>query len=422
MRFRQDMCHNLTPRATSILKAKTFEERNYINPIFLYLCAMKTLVVIIYSLVIVLIDVWVLLALRRNKCSVGMWLYGAFAVAIDVLPYILYFAKLQPLTGIYCAYVYMIVSLIKIGMAVGELLDRRFSKRRHVWRKASIVLCSAFVIFMLCGSIVPLQSIEVNKVELQFKSLPEGFDGVRIGFFSDAHLGSLPVGSKQLQRMVDEFNAAGCLFVVNGGDLINIRTSELTDEYREILCGIEAPVYSVIGNHDLGYYRSDTLEYSVAQSTADIKRAIDELGWIRLDNQSRWVHNGSDSILITGVEFDHAMADLRHTRGVRSAALDSLVAAVDSSAFNIVVSHIPQYWNSICGTHAGDLTLSGHTHAMQFKIGDWSPASWMYDQWGGLYESGEHKLYVSEGLGYAGIPFRLGSRPQITIFTLRKCE
>jgi predicted MPP superfamily phosphohydrolase len=387
---------------------------------------MMGFVLVIYSLLIVAIDVWAVLTLRSRGMAMWAWLYGAFAVVTDVVirivPHFAYVYEQHPLAVIYCFYVYIIISLIKVGIAIGILLDRRFSRRRHLWRKTSAALSVLFVGFMLAGSIVPFCGVEVKRVDLQFSNLPEGFDGVRIGLCSDAHLGSLPAGAKQLQQMVDEFNSAGCLLVVNGGDLINIRNSELTDEYRQILQGIEAPVYSVIGNHDLGYYRRDTLDYPVAQSIAEFERAVDELGWTRLDDESRWVYNNGDSIIITGIRFHQEMADLRHTRGVQSAVVDSLMATVGDSAFNVVVSHIPQYWGVVCRTDAGDLTLSGHTHAMQLRMGDWSPASWMYDQWGGLYESGEHKLYISEGLGYAGIPFRLGTRPQITIITLRRCE
>ena len=77
-----------------------------------------------------------------------------------------------------------------------------------------------------------------------------------------------------------------------------------------------------------------------------------------------------------------------------------------------------------------DLTLSGHTHAMQFMLGGgnhkWSPAMWIYEQWGGLYERKSSdgipmRIYVNIGSGEVGFPSRLGSaKPEITEITLRR--
>jgi predicted MPP superfamily phosphohydrolase len=101
-------------------------------------------------------------------------------------------------------------------------------------------------------------------------------------------------------------------------------------------------------------------------------------------------------------------------------------ADVPQGAFSIVVSHIPQYWHSLTATHGADLTLSGHTHAMQckFRLGGrtLSPAGLLYDEWAGTYHNNNKTLYISEGVGFAGIPIRLGVPPSITIITLRKCE
>ena len=68
-----------------------------------------------------------------------------------------------------------------------------------------------------------------------------------------------------------------------------------------------------------------------------------------------------------------------------------------------------------------DLTLSGHTHAMQMEIMGASPAVWRYSTWAGRYDSadGRRPLYVNIGAGTVGIPMRLGATPEITIITLK---
>ena len=90
---------------------------------------------------------------------------------------------------------------------------------------------------------------------------------------------------------------------------------------------------------------------------------------------------------------------------------------VPDSVFNITVSHLPQLWHSLCSY--SDLTLSGHIHAMQMKIAGISPAALMYDEWSGLYERAEGKLYINDGIGSVGFFARIGARPEVTVITLK---
>ena len=74
----------------------------------------------------------------------------------------------------------------------------------------------------------------------------------------------------------------------------------------------------------------------------------------------------------------------------------------------------------------GDLTLSGHVPAMQFKIRPWGrgwpPAAWLYEHWSGRYDDGRHTLYINDGTGCVAYPMRLGAWPEVTLFTLKRCE
>ena len=91
---------------------------------------------------------------------------------------------------------------------------------------------------------------------------------------------------------------------------------------------------------------------------------------------------------------------------------------VPDSMFNITLSHLPQLWHSISDKGYSDLTLSGHIHGMQMKIGSLSPASLMYDEWSGLYENGKGKLYINDGIGSVAFMARFGARPEITVINL----
>ena len=384
----------------------------------------------IMTIVMVVLDLWVLRLLYRQGRQVWVWVYGVFAILTDIVarfvPLIGVVGRQAPMVVMACVCVLLLAGIIKVLLAVGIIADRLAGRGRHTLFRSAGVLALIATGVMAAGIITPMRGIRVERVELCFSNLPKGFEGARIGFFTDMHLGALTAPQKIVKQVVDSLNAEECMLVINGGDLVNIRNSELSDAHKESLRQIAAPVYSVMGNHDLGYYRRDTLEYSVAQSTADFKSAVDSLGWTRLDNRSVWIYSKGDSILLTGIEFERKQADLRHHRSVESVAIDSLMRAVPEGVCYIVARHIPQHWHTIRDTHAGDLTLSGHTHAMQCKIRigekEWSPAALLYDEWSGLYRHDNKILYISEGIGFAGIPIRLGTPPSIVIFTLRQCE
>ena len=76
-----------------------------------------------------------------------------------------------------------------------------------------------------------------------------------------------------------------------------------------------------------------------------------------------------------------------------------------------------------------DLTLSGHTHAMQMEVDlfgkRFSPAVFRYRLWGGMYEDKSKdgnpmRLYVNIGDGEVALPMRIGAKPEVTVLTLKR--
>ena len=95
--------------------------------------------------------------------------------------------------------------------------------------------------------------------------------------------------------------------------------------------------------------------------------------------------------------------------------------------FKILLSHDPSHWTAqvIDFTKKVQLTLSGHTHGMQFGIEvpgfiKWSPVKYKYKNWAGLYQKANQYLYVNRGFGFLGFPGRVGIWPEVTVLTLRK--
>lgn len=306
---------------------------------------------------------------------------------------------------------------------------------QKIWRtkKMNGLLYAGYstVILIICiaiyGAAVERRTLRVEYVDIYSDKVPASFDGFRIAQFSDVHIGNFGGSTALIEDLVEQINAENPDVVVQSGDLVNIHSDELDDEFMAVFAQIKAPTYSVLGNHDLAYYIADTLSISPSRSIAQLLAKKEAMRWQTLQNQSKWIHRGADSILIGGVTF----APNHHHNGYHSTAGGSNMAQALRPAtkgeYTILIAHSPTQFDSISqGTPLPDLMLSGHTHAMQFKLNlgkwHWSPASWGYNRYSGLYEEEGRKLYINDGLGYVVFPFRFGARPELTILTLHSKE
>ena len=285
------------------------------------------------------------------------------------------------------------------------------------WPFTVLATLVALVTFagMAYGLAYGTKRFEVKEVEYRSARLPQGFDGYRIVQISDLHIGGWAGNTRVTRRFVDLVNRQGADLIAFTGDLVNQVSTEL-DEHQAILAGLSAPdgVYSILGNHDYGTY----YPWPTRQAERDnLRRLIDaqaQMGWQLLNNDHTLIHHRGDSIALLGVENDGEppfpqMADLeRAMQGTEG-------------LFRILLSHNPTHWRrEVLPQSDIDLTLSGHTHAMQVCLFGWSPASLKYPEWGGMYHEGQRVLYVNVGIGGAGLPFRIGAWPEITVITLRR--
>ena len=203
--------------------------------------------------------------------------------------------------------------------------------------------------------------------------------------------------------------------IVFTGDLVNSAPSEL-DPFGEVLSRLEAPdgVFSVLGNHDYCEYNRYETSDGAARNLALLKQRERQFGWRLLLNEHRLIRRDRACIALVGVENDSRPPF--PSRGDLKRAMDGLPEGM----FKVLLSHDPTHWRrEVLPTTDIQLTLSGHTHAMQLKIGGFSPSAWSYPEWGGLYREGERILLVSLGVG-GTVPFRLGAWPEINAITLER--
>ncbi len=285
-----------------------------------------------------------------------------------------------------------------------------------------VILAMFAIAAMLYGAFYARKHPVYTQQVIESSKLPEAFDGYRIVLFSDLHLETLGSAARHLPHWVEQVNAFNPDLILFTGDLVNRQGGELRP-HMETLSRLSAidGVYSVLGNHDYGDYNqwdNPGEQETVLQAlVADEER----MGWRMLNNRSEYLRRGNDSIALIGVE-NWGMPPFP-----QYGKLSVAYPASHDSVFKILLSHNPLHWrNEVIPQTNINLTLSGHTHAMQMKFGwdgfEYSLAAPLYPEWGGLYthEASGQMLYVNEGIGCVGVPMRIGARPEFTIITLKR--
>lgn len=313
---------------------------------------------------------------------------------------------------------YSLLFLLVMGFLVVPLvcyyIARWLSPRKY---RHTIGVISAFVMMALVvyGMTFGFEEVEVNHVEYASPDLPQAFDGYRVVLISDVHLGSFS-GRRQwvVQRDVDSILAQHPDMIVFTGDVQNFEPSEIP-EFQPILKRLQAPngVFAVLGNHDYDRYQKP--EAKNPNLILETQRQERLMGWDLLMNQNRIIRRGNDSIVVAGME---NWGDV--SRMPRYGDVTKTLHGIDSSSFVLMLQHDPSAWRKqiLPNSHA-QLTLSGHTHGMQFGIFGWSPLSLTSRECAGFYYEGHRALFVTKGLGGL-VPFRLGMPAEIVVITLRR--
>lgn len=260
---------------------------------------------------------------------------------------------------------------------------------------------------------------KTHTVQLDFAHLPEELNGLRIVQISDIHVGSFFNQTHRVQKAIDQINALKPDYVLFTGDLVNNITSEMHG-WEPLFLQIEATKgkFSILGNHDYGDYvpwEADIHKQENLKAIIEMHRTI---GFTPLLNEQVQISTEGEGAYFIGVE-NWGKAPFR-----QSGNLEKATESIPEGAFKLLLSHDPSHFDEqVIGTGI-DLTLSGHTHGMQFGIErfgiKFSPVQFRYKKWAGLYQVGKQYLYVNRGFGYLGFPGRVGIYPEITLIELKR--
>ena len=317
----------------------------------------------------------------------------------------------------------MFILTVYLFFSVSRIVTYLFwlPTRKKKWMSTGVAAGSLLLIFFLYSALVTRTDYKVNELDMTFSNVPTGFDGYKIAFISDIHIGSMWNAENELEELSGIISDINPDLLVFGGDLVNIHHSELTPEILALLSRIKGKngSYAVLGNHDTGAYINGSTAELRAKNIEMVRSKMENAGWLLLQDSTVYIKMGNDSIALTGIDYSDELLEYKHSlSSIRGYDVGRVYKTVPDNIFNITVSHLPQLWYSLCDGGYSDLTLSGHIHSMQFKLFSCSPAMLMYDEWSGLYEREKGKLYINDGIGSVGFFARVGANPEITVITL----
>ncbi|WP_289022552.1 metallophosphoesterase [uncultured Salegentibacter sp.] len=299
--------------------------------------------------------------------------------------------------------------------------DFSLPSRRKFLSQLALGIAAIPFASVLYGMYKGRYNFRVLNYTLYFEDLPEAFDGYRLAQISDVHSGSFD-NEKKIKYGIDLLNEQGADIAVFTGDLVNNEASEM-EPWKDLFGQIKAKdgVFSVLGNHDYGDYKQWNSAREKKENLDTLKETHANMGWKLLLNEHKFIEKNGEKIALVGVENWGA-------GGFKKVGdLDKAGAGLSEKDFKILLSHDPSYWQEKIKSDKKNyhLTLSGHTHGMQFGIEipgwfRWSPVQYRYQNWAGIYEEFGRYINVNRGFGYLAFPGRVGIWPEISVIELKK--
>ena len=388
--------------------------------------------ILVLSLLIILPDLWFYLKMKKHRFY--RWL--RFSALVPGILFIMSFFYIRYglryndnyLLTSRISWIFVILALIytpKITYIIfyylNRLFNRVFGKRTRILRVVGFGLGAFFVAVLSYGVVVTRDNFYLKQQVIEVNGLPDSFEGYRIAVFADFHLGNWNRKFRVMEPIVSLINSTNADIIIFAGDLINNFNQE-TEGWEPYFRQLKSKngMYAVLGNHDYGDYTNWDTEEEKIINLEKTKQNIRNLGFNLLLNEHTELIKGSDTITLVGVE-NFGSGHFDDYSDLKMALQGTL-----PERKKMLITHDPNHWNAEVAGIRPDifLSFSGHTHAGQIgysrgKI-HFSPGSLIYPEWDGLYARKNQFLYVNRGIGYVGIPIRIGVPPEITLIILKK--
>lgn len=244
---------------------------------------------------------------------------------------------------------------------------------------------------------------------------------VRIAVFSDMHEG-LFGNAMPISKIVRRVNAHDPEFVLVPGDFIYFLDPSQNAQTFEALSRIDAPVFAVLGNHDLGLPGPDL--------SKGLQEDLPDLDVTLIDDKARRVFAASGEFELVGLSDDWAERQKL-----------SLLEGMPQTP-RILLTHNPASVRDFSTDMHVDLLIGGHTHGGQIYLPfltckvtgmcgkrryGLSRAHESYPRRFGHKDSSKHQaetgladilIFTTSGTGMVGLPMRFRVPPRVDILEI----
>ena len=229
---------------------------------------------------------------------------------------------------------------------------------------------------------------------------------LKLVMLSDMHIG-YHNRRADLARWVDMLNEEHADMILIAGDIIDgsmcpLLEERMTEEFRRL----NAPVYACLGNHEFYAGHADAVQFYKDAGIHLLRdEVVDTLG-IRIIGREDRSQVGRKDI-----------ASLNPAEPTESEGKPPLSGRF-GGAYTIVLDHQPYHLDRTAAAGI-DFQFSGHTHHGQVWPISWITES-IYECAYGEYQLDKTRFYVSSGLGIWGGKFRIGTRAEYVVATIKK--
>ena len=271
-------------------------------------------------------------------------------------------------------------------------------------RKMATKIIAAFALLILstlayARFIEPRMLLTVEHEAALDRCIPEA-GSARLAVFSDTHEG-LFKNAAPIDRIIARVNAANPDAVFIAGDFVYFLDPAHHEETFAALAAAKAPVFAVLGNHDVGLPGPDV--------GAPLGEALSRLGVVMLDDAITTATMNGAEIEIVGLSELWAKNQNRallEARGDRP---------------RLVLTHNPSTILELKPREAVDLLLAGHTHGGQINIPVLNCILLKPMCRVTLYGFSQEErglVFVTSGTGMVGLPMRFNRAPRIDVINL----
>ncbi|QCX53998.1 metallophosphoesterase [Elizabethkingia sp. JS20170427COW] len=373
---------------------------------------------------------------KNKKIKLGYWLLNLTLYFIIIYLFITYDKNTRDprhMQWLFSLFVIFLIPKILVSciLLIGDLFrlvefifkksktqSAKFPSRRKFISASALALGGLLSYSFIDGIVWGKYRHFIRRLKIKIPNLPKNFKGYKVVQISDVHSGSFAHPEK-LQHAIDMINEQKPDLLLFTGDMVNAYAEEF-EPFVQLFSQLKAKdgKLAILGNHDYGGYGKFNSKYEHDQNVPKLIRLEEQAGFKVLRNEHQIIQRGAEQLYIIGVE-NWGLPPFP-----QYGDLDKAVEGIPHSAAKILMSHDPTHFDEKVKTHPSNiaLTLSGHTHGMQFGLDlkniKWSPVQYKYPKWADLYESNGKMLYVNRGFGVIGYPGRVGVNPEITVFEL----